>query len=171
LYEETGGDEHAMVGMIDIGQRLGFDQSYTSRIVDYLAGEGLVDYRALGGLIGITHYGVVEAEESLLRGGPSLNQSTPGATTIRPSVRVKVDRERLIHSLGLIKAELPTLQLSHADMTDLLADVRTVEAQLGSSQPNDFIVREALIPVRYVLAGAGRTHLSDDLRQIIDGLD
>jgi hypothetical protein len=52
-----------MVNMWELGEELGFDRSLTSNIVDYLTGEYLIEPRALGGGIIITHNGIVKIEE------------------------------------------------------------------------------------------------------------
>jgi hypothetical protein len=51
--------------MWDIGDQLGFDRDLTISIAQYLKGEGLLEFRALGGIISITHYGNKEVEENL----------------------------------------------------------------------------------------------------------
>jgi hypothetical protein len=51
--------------MWEIGDQLGFDRDLTISIAQYLKGEGLLEFRALGGIISITHYGNKEVEENL----------------------------------------------------------------------------------------------------------
>jgi len=51
--------------MWDIGDQLGFDRDLTISIAQYLKGEGLLEFRALGGIISITHYGNKEVKENL----------------------------------------------------------------------------------------------------------
>ncbi len=65
LYRLSGGDEHTWKTMWDIGQDLGFDKGVTERIAQYLEGEMLIEFKATGGLIGITHGGVVAVEDAL----------------------------------------------------------------------------------------------------------
>jgi hypothetical protein len=65
IFEETGGNEHAIVNMWDIGNELGWDRESTQLAVQYLVGEGLIKTWALGGGIGITHSGVTEIERAV----------------------------------------------------------------------------------------------------------
>lgn len=57
LYEITGGNRFSSVSMWELGQDLGFTRSDTDLIVQYLVGEGLVNYFSLGGGIVINPLG------------------------------------------------------------------------------------------------------------------
>ena len=65
LYEETEGSSSEIVKDQTIGKRLGFIDSETDNILEYLRGEGLIDYISMDGGLQITHNGVVEVEEAL----------------------------------------------------------------------------------------------------------
>ncbi len=65
VYEITDGDETPSANMWEIGEKLGLTKDETQKIVDYLVGEGLIDYRAMGGEIELKHYGIVQVEEAL----------------------------------------------------------------------------------------------------------
>lgn len=72
LYEKTDGSTDLVLNMWELGDELGWERPTTSRTVDYLEAEGLLEFAAMGGEIAITHAGVVEVEQSL---------STPEAPT------------------------------------------------------------------------------------------
>ena len=65
LYEVSGGSTRGAIQMEEIGSEFGLDRKETGRIVDYLHEERLVDSFAAGGMIKITHAGVVEVEEAI----------------------------------------------------------------------------------------------------------
>jgi hypothetical protein len=65
LYELSSRNEHKFFNMWEIGDQLGFDRDLTLSISQYLAGQGLLKFRAIGGIISITHYGIRETEENL----------------------------------------------------------------------------------------------------------
>ncbi|HUP61110.1 MAG TPA: hypothetical protein VNA69_11885 [Thermoanaerobaculia bacterium] len=65
VYERTDGDTSENLDMWQLSSEIGFDPAETQKLVDYLVGESLLEYRALGGVIGITHYGVVQVEAAL----------------------------------------------------------------------------------------------------------
>jgi hypothetical protein len=65
LYKESGGSIGAMFNMWGVGTELNFDKDETQKVVEYLCQENLIEQRALGGTIGLTHRGVKEVEEAL----------------------------------------------------------------------------------------------------------
>ncbi len=65
LHELSDRNENKIVSMWEIGDQLGFDRNLTISIAQYLKGEGLLEFRALGGIISITHYGNKEVEQNL----------------------------------------------------------------------------------------------------------
>jgi len=54
LYRITDGNENAFAYMWTAGERYGFDRDTTIKITQYLQGEGLLKFQALGGLIQLT---------------------------------------------------------------------------------------------------------------------
>lgn len=62
LHEVTEGSSRNIVNMFELGSELGFEKAETTNIVQYLNGEHLVEHKALGGGIVITHLGVKEVE-------------------------------------------------------------------------------------------------------------
>jgi len=78
VYEKTHGNEYEWVNMWDIGKELGWDRHTTDVVSQYLVGEGLIKFWALGGVLGITHDGVREIEHA--RSNPQ------EATTYFPAV-------------------------------------------------------------------------------------
>jgi hypothetical protein len=65
VYEASKGDEHNWVDMWKIGNYLSLDRETTEQVTQYLIGEGLIAFQALGGVIGITHRGIIEIEDAL----------------------------------------------------------------------------------------------------------
>jgi len=65
IYDKTEGSEMEFVDMWDIGDESGWDRKTTEITAQYLVGEGLIEFHALGGILGITHFGVKEIEHAL----------------------------------------------------------------------------------------------------------
>jgi hypothetical protein len=65
LYDLTKGNPRQSANMFEIGDELGFTHDETGNITDYLNGEGLAEYRELGGIIALTHDGVIQVEDAL----------------------------------------------------------------------------------------------------------
>jgi len=66
LYEETGGvaDRH-LIDIRKIGKEIGLGPDIALDTFEYLKGEGLTKWMALGGLGTITHWGIKEVEDAL----------------------------------------------------------------------------------------------------------
>jgi ElaB/YqjD/DUF883 family membrane-anchored ribosome-binding protein len=65
VYEKTEGNKYQSVNMWNLGEELGWDKQTAKLTVQYLVGESLIEYSAMGGSIAITHFGVVEIERAL----------------------------------------------------------------------------------------------------------
>lgn len=65
LYKVTEGDPFKEVDEDDLALVLGLTDSETNQIVSYLFDEGLLDIPAYGGVVSITHQGVVQVEDAL----------------------------------------------------------------------------------------------------------
>ena len=65
IYDTTEGSGFKHVSLWDIGKEMGLSTDKTRGIYEYLVGEGLLKHVAFGGIIAITHGGVVEIEDAL----------------------------------------------------------------------------------------------------------
>ena len=172
LYELTEGNEYAYVNMFDLGKELGLDKDLSSSITQYLRGESLLAYKAIGGIIGITHGGVVEVEEALsnparptehfpafnvIYVGHMVNSQIqqamgPGAAQ---TINMSGDRlEEIRRVLQEIQQSMRSLDLKQGEMQDLEASIETLSAQLKSTRPKQSIVAECLQSIRKILEGA-----------------
>lgn len=89
LHELTEGDELEFVNMFQIGEELGFDKDLTGKIAQYLEGEGLIVFRALGGYIGISHLGVREVERALSNSGRLYEKGSSADLAARGFKKIK----------------------------------------------------------------------------------
>lgn len=168
LYEKTDGRELAMVDMWELGDELGFSREDTGATAEYLVGEFLMEYAALGGAISITHLGVREVEESMQNpdsptqhfppinviqigymANSSIQQGSPG------SVQVSVNELAPIATfVEEVRAALDGLGLTPGDRQALAAELSSVESQLQSSRPRRDAILGSLSAVRDILVGA-----------------
>ena len=187
LYEKTGGDQHKVIDMWELGRQLGFDKDKTGKIHQYLLGEYLIETASLGGTIRVTHYGVIEVEEALSRPEepteffPPVNiinihhmqnsQIQQGVinSTQSQSMDLKLasDIQGFIESL---EAKLQDLYLDRTDMAEIEADINTVKAQLSSSRLKKGIVAECLGSIKRMLEGAGGSVVAQQLTPLIPPL-
>jgi len=187
LYELTGGDECKLFDKLQIGKELGFEDDVTKNIAQYLNGEGLVEFRALGDKIGITHEGIQQVEEALSNPDkptyffPAVNiisvgqmnssqiqQSSPKATQIFTiGENRSKELEEVIQSL---KESIDQLGLDLQQMNDLKAEIRTIEAQMSASKPKATIITECLGSIRRILEGAAGSVIASGLLSKITAL-
>jgi Mn-dependent DtxR family transcriptional regulator len=64
VFEAADGGENRMVRVLDIAESLDFDGETIDRAIDYLVGEGLLAWAAMG-MVELTHLGVKEIEDAL----------------------------------------------------------------------------------------------------------
>ncbi|UCF94780.1 MAG: hypothetical protein JSW39_11695 [Desulfobacterales bacterium] len=152
LYEQTQGDLAAQVSMYDIGEALGLDRENSARVAEELMGLQLVEIRTLSGGIGIRAEGV-EAASKLGAG------SDAGAGAV-----LKLGDDPLLNQAGCQAVEQATAELKSRTgqmglefkaLTELMADLKTIDAQLGSSRPKTAIIRECLRSIKGVLEVCG----------------
>jgi len=65
FYQESGGSENSFHSVFDIGEALHFSKDLTLVTSEYLSGEWLIEYKAMGGLSAITHHGIVQYEHAI----------------------------------------------------------------------------------------------------------
>lgn len=156
LYEQTGGDPSAQISMYDVGDGLGMDRDVASRAAQTLIGLQLVEIRTLSGGIGISVDGAGEAKR--LVGGASQTDGSPDKLTDQPVMDPGSCRgvEQVI---GEIKSQSGKLGLDFDGLSEIMADLKTVDAQLGSSRPKTAIIRECLRSVKAALEGSAKTEI------------
>lgn len=188
LYEKTDGNEEDIVDMWELGSEVGLSREETDSVVQYLVGENLLQYVAIGGAIGITHYGVVQVEQALSEpsrpteyfpplvnivnigtmSGSSVQQG--GGNSNFDAFVQSVDQAALTDVVRQLKEALPELERVGARIDELRAHVLTLEAQSSLQQPNTAIVREALKTIRNVLEGVAGSVLTSGLLQQVQAL-
>jgi hypothetical protein len=152
LFEQTGGDPSAQVSMYDVGEGLGLDRDTSSRVAETLIGLQMVEIRTLSGGIGISAEGA--SEVSRLTGGVSHAGGSPGKLTDQP-VMDPTGCQGVEQAAADLKSRAGNLGLDFDDLSELMADLKTIDAQLGSSRPKTAIIRECLRSIKEVLEGAG----------------
>ena len=148
LFEQTGGDPSAQVSMYDVGERFGLDRDTSSRVAETLIGLQLVEIRTLSGGIAISTEGANEV--SRLTGGVSPAGSSPGKLTDEP-VMDPISCRGVEQAAGELKSQAGNLGLDFDGLSELMADLKTIDAQLGSSRPKTAIIRECLRSIKAVL--------------------
>lgn len=188
LYELTEGSEFKYFNMLDIGSELDLDRKLTSDIAYYLRQEGLIEFRAIGGMIGITHRGIREVEKALSNPNkpthyfpPAVNiisigqmtnshiqQASPGATQV---VNIGPDKyEQLKQVVYSLKESIDNLSLQPQQRSELEVEIITIETQMSSPKPKSTIIAECLKSIRNILEGAASGIIASGLLNKIASL-
>lgn len=185
LYEKSGGDELRWSNMWDLGTELGLDKETTQRITHYLHGEHLLEFKALGGLIGLTHYGIKEMEQALSQPdhatahfpaavnviqimGNVVGSQIQQGTQESQQVQINQDTRRdLAEFLTKLEKSLTEIKVEADTLRNLEADIQTIKAQLSAAQPKRSIVRQALSSIQSVLVGAGATLVAAEAAKLL----
>jgi len=140
----------------------------TDSAVGYLEGERLVKYRAMGGVITITHSGVVEVEAGrtapeqptehfapysvvFVEGDVIQSQIQAGVQAGSQFLSASAPSLDIVREFaGLFRELLPAMELGDEVREEALSDLAAVEAQLASPRPKAAIIREGLRSLRAV---------------------
>jgi hypothetical protein len=171
LYDASDGSERYDENYWAIGTRAGLDEDEAQAVAEYLVAEGLASWEAMGSMLGITHLGVVEVEESRTRPdrptehlaafnmivgnvyNSQIQQGTIG------SIQLKEEPERLTSDVrALIKVfrqHLDALSLPDDQREEAEAELATLQAQAGSPKPKREIIRASLVTLRDITLSVG----------------
>jgi hypothetical protein len=143
LYTRTGDDADAQISMYDLGTAMGLDREESRITAEDLMAEGLLEIRTLAGGVALSEAG------RAFCGGNDAGEA--GAQDDRLGEDSPMDSrqyELVEQTLTQFKAEIPTLNLPYDAMAEMIADVRTIEAQLTSPRAKTAVVRVCLGSLR-----------------------
>ena len=164
LFEQTSGDSSAQVSMYDVGEALGLDRDASSRVAETLIGLQLAEIRTLSGGIGISTEGANEVKR--LTGGVSPAAGSPGKLTEQP-IMDPASCQGVEQAAGELKSQAGNLGLDYDGLSELMADLKPIDAQLGSSRPKTVIIRECLRSIKEVLEGVGNSESLAKIRTLL----
>jgi len=162
LYNATNGNERKWFNYRDVGKAAGIPGPDLDNVTDYLCGEGLAEFHAIGGTMGITHAGVVEVEEALDRQDqptthfPAIQNIIhiatmtnsviqQGTTNSNQTVTLSTSDKDLISTfLAAFKASEKDLRMNSETADEARAEIATIEAQLASPRPRANVIGPAL---------------------------
>ena len=165
LFEQIGGDSSEQASMDDVGEGVGLDRDASSRVAETLMGLELVEIRTLSGGIGISAEGADEVKR--LTGGMPPAGGSPGRLTDQPLMD-PASIQGVEHAAGEIKSRAGNLGLDFDGLSELMADLKTIDVQLGSARPKTAIIRECLRSIKGVLEGVGNGESQAKVRALLD---
>jgi len=163
VYNQTKGDPAAMVSMYDVGSELGIDRTAASRLAEDLMGWMMLEIRTLSGGIGITPSAVEEIEASGFGGSKPQVQTLCLGNDPVISTDVRQAVERVTDAL---KQQVGSIGLPFDALAEVMADLKTIDAQFDSSHPKTAIVRACFQSLENTLDKAG----SQDCAGLVAGL-
>ena len=187
LYELSGGDKFKPFEMFEIGKELGFDKELTANLNQYLEGEMLIKYITFNNVITITHIGIVEVEEALSNPDeptehfPALNIISVGQMV---NSQIQQASPQSIQSIAIdqskineikqflldLKKSIDQLELINEQVTELQAEIKTMEAQISSSKPKSIILTESVKTMRNILESVVGSVIASGLLQRLNTL-
>jgi hypothetical protein len=165
LFEQTQGDVSIQVSMYDIGGLLGMDRETASRVAQELMGRQLAEIRTLSGGIGISTDGAARIQDLM---GP-LASSTSGSEQMGDApVLTSGAQQAVVRVVSELKDQTGSFGLDFDTLGELMADLKTIEAQLDSSRPKTATIRECLRSVLAVVKATQNRQLADRIHRLID---
>jgi hypothetical protein len=163
LFEQTQGDQTVQVSMYNIGRLLGLEREAASRVAEELIALQMVEIRTLSGGIGISAAGSDMVRDMI--GPPAGNPGTLAKLGNEPLLEAN-RRQALEQLVTEIKDQTGTLGLDFDTLSEIMADLKSIDAQLDSPRPKTAIFRECFVSI----AGVLKTSPNNGLYKKIRGL-
>jgi len=163
LYQQANGDPTVQVSMYDLGQELGLDRDASSRVAEQLIALQLVEIVTLAGGIAISNDGLKEIQAAFGE------HTTAGETVAQLGSEPILDQSRsdtVARVMDQLKAQAGNLGLEFEKLGELMADLKTIDVQLGSPRPKTAIIKECLRSIKEIVEG----QVKDDSLVMINGL-
>lgn len=164
LFDQTKGDVTIQVSMYDIGELLGLDRDTASSVAQELMGRQLVEIRTLAGGIGISADGSARVRDLV---GPLVSDNSEYTKLGNEPVLSLGGQQAVGQVISELKNQTGSLGLVFDTLSELMADLKTMEAQLDSSRPKTAIIRECLRSVLGVVEKAQSRQMGDRLRKLV----
>jgi len=165
LFEQTNGDVSIQVSMYDIGELLGMDRDTASRVAQELMGRQLAEIRTLSGGIGISAAGAAGIQNLA---GPMASDTSDSNQLGDGPLLASGGQQAVARVVSELKNQIGSLGLEYDALGELMADLKTIEAQLESSRPKTAIIRECLRSVLGAAAEASAGGMADRIRRLVE---
>ena len=164
LFEQTKGDVAIQVSMYDIGELLGMERETATTVAQELMGRQLAEIRTLSGGIGISADGSARIQALM---GPIASDNSGPANLGDAPVLASGGQQTAGQVVSELKNQAGSLGLDFDTLGELMADLKTMEAQLDSSRPKTAIIRECLSSVLGVVEKTQSRPIIDRLRKLV----
>ncbi|MCG3142526.1 MAG: hypothetical protein HDKAJFGB_03995 [Anaerolineae bacterium] len=180
--DKSKNNRRAIILREQVSQELGVAPDDLISTLQYLEGEGLIEFSVGVDSFTITHLGVLEVEEALTNPqqptehflpvsevrneiiiygnvvGSQLNQQSPGSSQ---SIASQFHESQEIENLLIqLERSLDALNLKETEDLEARSEIATLRAQIQSPRPKRSIVSEGLASLRSILEGAAGSGLA-----------
>ena len=164
LFARTGGDTAATESMFDVGEAAGLNRDQAGAAGEELIGWGLVEVRTLSGGIAIAESGIQEAHKMGI-GAQKADETgfQLGAEPVLDDAGARaVDR-----IVSRIKSRAETLGLGFERLSEMVADLKSIDAQLASPRPKTAMIKEGFRSILAILESADAGQESAEIRRVL----
>ena len=163
LFKVSKADVATKVSMYEIGESLGMDRGQTDFIITELIGFDYVEIRTLSGGIGITTQGIDASR--LLTGESGLQSRAPHLGS--DPILNESAKEACGMMTAIVKSGATNSGLNFDALAELMADLKTIEAQLNSPKPKSGIIKESFRSILAVLEKAGNKEIAENIKNFL----
>ena len=164
LYHRCGGDPAGTFSMFEIGQSLGLEREKAGVVGEELIGWGLVEVRSLSGGVAIAQSGIERARQL---SGESTNPDDRRIRLGADPVLDEAGRNAVDRLVSRLKSEVDDIGLGFDRLSEIMADLKSIEAQLSSPRPKTALVKEGCRSMIEVLNAAGAAQQSRALKDLL----
>ncbi len=152
LFAQSRQNPEAKISMYAVGQTLDMDRDTAKHTAEALIGLGYVEILTLAGDICITSDGIHAARS--LQGAEAAG--TPDAVTLGGAPVPDASVCRALEVLaGTLKSRISDLGLDFDTLGELMADLKSMDAQLASPKPKTAVLRACLAALQETLEAVG----------------
>jgi len=164
FLKETAGEPTVQVSMYEIGERIGLDRNEASRAAENIMAAGWAEVRTLSGGIGFTQKGIDAA--AALGGGRDTEQIA--LSGLGSGALLEAGALQSVESVvSRLKLQAQSAGLGYEVLAELVADLRTIDAQLASPRPKTAILRACFKSILGLLSSAGIPENLDSVKQLL----
>ena len=164
LYRQCTGDAGATFSMFDIGQAVDMDRDKAGTVAEELIGWGYVEVRTLSGGVAIADSGVEKARRLT---GEDAESAKSGVQLGAGPLLDAAGAEAAERAVSRLKSGIEALGLGFEPVSEMIADLKSIEAQLSSPRPKTPVVRECFRSILAVLQAAGAAEQSREIKILL----
>ena len=165
LFEQTKGDASVQVSMYEVGELLGMDRDAALAVAQELMGRQLAEIRTLSGGIGISADGSAKVQELV---GPIASGSSEFANLGNGPLLTPGGQQAVDQIISELKKQAGSLGLDFDSLGEMMADLKTIEAQLESPKPKTEIIRACLRSILDVVKRTQDRKIADRIQQMVE---